>query len=211
MSTFAYLYDYVKNGLKIASVTEDEVSNAILQSCIKLTGTISDLTPTDTNNQLFYTNLLLIKDDTFIIYKSTDMETLLEPSNSLSKESFDVNDKPFPAFSEQVQVDYVSGALRFETPLDFDTDFIFYQCLAVDQDKFEETILKRAALTDRVSEEERSNVRIKRRSYLEILADKSKLSPVSAAPLIEIEVGTFSRLSNGIVYGIDEFTGEVIP
>ncbi len=210
MDTIDYFSQRAARELKV-TLSRDQILDAIADASEMVTGSYGDLIPMDATGAQFQFQYGPINDRSCIIYRSTDPELIVSPTLALTKESFNANYPPYPAFGAQCQIDYGYRAIRFEVPVNPSVDFIYYQYLAVSKEKFDEIILTQKGLTQSVYEEDRSNVRLKRYNLLDILAKKKKLDDMGSAgrfnEVIEINA---TRLSNGEIFGADEETGEAL-
>jgi hypothetical protein len=208
--------DFFKNeisdlGLAVPSDTE---LSQIIRTLAKFTSVpIDKMTQIDSLGYEFKFEYPFIVDNSVTIFRAATSDNLTAPANVQVLTVYDVGTTPPVLPPHDFAIDHAMGyallTVSYPSPT-VDTDFILSRFGYVDYQTVIDRVLFRASIDDRITEEKRGNVTIKKKSLADTLLSYRKLQ---GTPNDGLDVGeiNFTRLSHGKVYGADPETGVVLP
>jgi hypothetical protein len=206
--------DFFKNeiqALGLPSLTDSELAQ-IIRACSKLyTETDATFETIDPLKREFKLSHQYLVDNSITVFRSTTEDTQFDNTNILSISTYNQGTPPTPP-TYGVYTDNASGYIYLlaEYLTDAEDDHVALRYAYTDYDLVVEKLVFRSSIFDRITEEQRGNVTIKKKTFAEtLIAYKKSMDNIDDG----YEVGeiNFTRLSHGLVYGADPDTGEVLP
>lgn len=143
-----------------------------------------------------------IQDNSLTLYRNDDPQFIIDPLNVIPVIVYD-HTTGLPAIpANQAGLDAGGNVLRLAELFDSTTEYIIAQYYAVDLNAIETDVLFKLGIHNRITKEDRSNVKITRMSHIDMLVAKGKIAQSQLSTGSEVEVQTATRESLGRTFGI---------
>lgn len=188
LTSAQYVAKLAEMGITISSA---EVITRMRANMMSMTEEIPEVIPLDSSGNLFRLTYMPIVDTLITVFRSTTRTTLTNTESILEKEDFDFQDITFVQ-TKPVAIDHYNATVKFLTPVNTSTEFVLFRYAYVNEDALFNEIYLSQSLKNRVIEEKRGNVSIKKQSILDIVAKSKMLNQMSGDDIQEINVTRFS-------------------